>query len=519
MQTRRQNLQLLGAGTAAALLPWPALAQSDRPLVIADPAGDRGLLAPFTHHRNGFAYVYTSYLFDALASQDRDGTIIPALAESWELAQDGLSCDITLRGDAKWHDGQPVTVEDVLFTFAYHSEKAYNFVSLKAIAKAEATGGNSLRLTLTQPDASLITGTFVTMPILPKHIYQAQDTPGHFTDAAAAIGSGPYMLQSYDKAQGRYLLRANPDYYGGTPRFDRLAIVKMGPDAALRGVTSGEVDIIAKLPFPKIKPAREAGLTVLTDPGKHPIRLVFNHKALFAGVSLRHGLAHAVDRQALVDVAYRGIGAVVAETGYFQKGSVWRAEQDDPDYAFDPTRAAELLTAGGWTRGDDGRWMAGDAPLSLRLIAEKNMKGLGTALAEQLEGFGIGIELRLLERAAIVEQAKKKDYDLALFTASSMGDPTGAARRVFGKVWRGDGYSPSAEMKAAMQAQAAALTVEDRMGHLHRFQALYAAELPSYMLVDPVWVTVHSDRLTPAYLPDGIALGVPLALHKSMLLQ
>ncbi len=507
------------ASASLATASVQAAAEDTKPLVIVDSVGDRGMLAPFVHHRNGFAYVYTSYLFDALASQDKDGKIVPALANAWTISDDGLVCDITLNKNARWHDGEPVTSEDVVFSFTYHAEKAYHFLSLRTIAKVEAIAADKVRVTLKRPDAALEGSALISMPILPKHIYKDQPTPARFTDAKAAIGSGPYKLVKYDKAQGRYLLESNKDYCCGKPKFDQIVIAKMGPEAAIQAMKTGQVDIIGKLPYSKLPAAKKAGLNVLTNPGKHPIRLVFNHGGLFGDKSLRHGLAYAIDRQALVDVAYPKGAAVVAETGYFQKGTPWFSEQSDPGYAFDAEKAAGLLTKGGWTKDARGKWSLNGEPLKLRLIAEKRTKGLATALAEQLEAFGIGMEVRLLQRAAIVERAKKKQYDLALFTASSLGDPSGATRRVFGKVWRSDGYTPGEPMKMAMKAQASAVTKEERMKHLSKFQTLYAEELPSYILVDTLWTTVHSDRVTPFYMPNGIALGVPLALHKSILLQ
>ncbi|MBB4303189.1 peptide/nickel transport system substrate-binding protein [Rhodobium orientis] len=487
--------------------------------MIADASSDRGMPAPYVHHKNGPGYIYTSYVFDTLIDHGANGDLTPGLAESWTLSDDGLVADLTLNDKARWHDGTPVTAEDVAFTFAYMTDHPYVLTSVAMVDTVEAISKDHARITLKRPYAGLQSGPLLSLPILPKHIYQDQPAPERFVDRKAATGSGPYKLVSYDKAQGRYLFERNDGYYRGTPKFRQVAIVKMAPDAALQAMAAGEVDVIGSLPWTKVEAAKKAGLNVLSARSNHPVRLVFNHQGMFREKDLRHALAFAIDRQALIDVVYQD-GAVVAETGYFQMGSPWRRETADPDYAHDADKAAALFRQNGWERGDDGRWHRDGSPVVLRLIADKSFNNLATALADQLEAFGISVDLRILERAAQQEHVRTGDFDLALFTASTMGDPNGVARRVTSPMfWRGDRFQDSEAMKAAIRAQAGALDHAERLDQLHRFQALYAEELPAYMLVNPIWTTVHSDKVTPRYLGDGVAFGIPSALHKSMFLR
>ncbi len=496
------------------LFPPAALPKNDpQTLVMADGKGDRGMLAPYTHHKNGFGYLYTSYMFDTLLGQDPKGNPAPNLAKSWELSDDGLMCELILSKNAQWHDGRPVTIDDVTFTFAYMTKHPYAYVSLDAVKKVEAIGSDKIRITLKYPDASLLSAKLIAMPILPKHIYEKQPIPARFLSPKAAIGSGPYKLVSYDKAVGRYTFAKNPNYSFGQAKFDNLAIVRMGADAAIQAAKTGQVDVIARLPYDRIDAARESGLNVTTASSNLPARLAFNHHKRLKDKQLRHALAYAIDRKAILDIVFRG-GGLVAETGYFQKDSPWHGEQGDPAYSFNPAKAAKLLTDFGWKRNTDGTWLENGQPVKFSLIAGKEYKKLAQVVSGQLGTFGIATDLRILGRSVLSSRIKENDYDLALLSISTIGDPVNIARRVMGGSWKGDRFRSNAEMKSVIKAQQKANDPKEREKLLHRFQALYAEELPSYMLVNPYWAIAYNNKVAPYFVPNGVAFGIPLAVHK-----
>lgn len=518
MLNRRTLLATMLASTALAVRPNPAALAQDggERLVITDARGDYGLLAPYTHATNGPGYLYTSYVFDTLLDQDVEGTIVPGLAKSWQVSTDHRTYDLVLDPSARWHDGTAVTAADAAFTFSCMQAHPHPFVSLETVETAEAVADDRIRITLARPDSSFLTNVLATMMVLPRHIYESQPEPARFGDAAAATGSGPYRLARYDKAQGRYVLERNPDYHRGTPRFAQVAIVRMTPEAAIQAMRAGEADIISDLPYELVPQARAAGITVLTVASNHPERLVFNHRGLFASRALRHGLAHSIDRKALAEIAYPD-AAFPASVGYFQPGSPWHSGAEVADYAYDRQRADALFESAGWSRDTDGRWTVDGRPLELRLITDGRYRRSATVLAEQIEASGLSVDLRLLEVAALQQQAQAEDFDLMLRATSTIGDPGAILSRVLGKSWTSDRFpDEDGRMRALIEAQAAAMDHGQRLEFLHRFEALYAEELPSLMLVNALWATAHNDRVTPAFLPDGIASGIPMALHKSM---
>ncbi|WP_316858657.1 ABC transporter substrate-binding protein [uncultured Cohaesibacter sp.] len=503
------GLGLLSLGVAS-----PVLA-SDR-LVIAEAKGDRGLPAPYAHQKAGPAYIYTSYIFDTLLGQDKTGAPAPALASSWTVSDDGLSYDLMLNPKAQWHDGKPVTAEDVAFTFSYMKEHPYNFVSVANVEKIESLAADHVRLTLKERDAGMITSKLISLPILPRHIYEKVAIPERFTGKQATIGSGPYKLVSYDKAQGRYLYERNETYYLGQPKYKQLAAIRMTPSTAIEAIANGQVDLYNSFPMEQLGAARKAGLSVMTYLSNHPVKLLFNHQGKFKQTEMRQALAYAIDRQRLVDVAYPGKGEV-AETGFFQRESPWHKDQDDPDYKYDKEKASQLFMEQGWIF-DDGVWSQNGDPVVLQLVTNKSFKKLATVLAEQLTDFGIKTETRVMEDAAMHAAFRDGAFDIALETASTMGDPDSVIFRIFSKSPKSDKYFVNGRMKKLLIDQAAASSVGERAAMMHEFQALYARELPAYMLVNPLWAVVHSANVEPLYMKTGISFGIPMAIPKRILM-
>ncbi|MGH0002162.1 ABC transporter substrate-binding protein [Pseudovibrio ascidiaceicola] len=507
------------AAVAALLLTIAAgIAGPKNQLVITDARGDRGMLAPYVHGRNGIGYLYTTYVFDSLLGQSKDGELVPALARRWTVSKDGLTCDVYLDLRASWHDGQQVTAADAAFTFSYMKEHPYVFVSVDNVREAEVVSPDHLKLSLKKPDAGLLNGLLLSMPVLPKHVYQDVAEPQRFAAPEAVIGSGPYRLVEYSKAQGRYLLEGNADYFLGKPKFKHIAIVKMSTDAALRAAQAGDIDVISYLPPDRLEQAEEIGLNVAKAFSHHSVRLGFNHSGRFKDKSLRHAIAYAIDRPAIIKTVFQET-ADVADTGFFQEESVWHSKEQHPAYAFDLQRASDLLISNGWTREEDGVWYRDGEQVALRLLASRRESKTAKVIAEQLETFGIELDVRILERAALQDSLTEGNYDLALYASGTLGDPNGIMRRVFGSKWASDDYSGE-ELRSLAIAQSVATTLKERQEILGEFQNVYSEELPAYAIANPYMVTAYNDKLSSLkFMPGGVAIGVPSALHKSYLVD
>jgi len=516
----------LGAARRAArlclvLIATPLLAQADTNtptrLVISNSNTDWGLATPYLQARGGMGYMLTHYVFDNLAGQDRSGALAPELASGWEVADDGLSIDVTLDPDARWHDGRDVTSADVTFTFDYMTQHPHAFVSLDNVAGTEALSPDHLRISLHHPDAGFAASVLVGLPILPHHIYRDQTSPRQFSDPDAMIGSGPYRLSRHERAKGRYVFSAVPDYYGGAQKYDEILIAKLQPEAAIQAAANGQVDVISDLPNRLVEMARSRGLQVKAAPSGHPVKLRFNHGGLFAEMPRRQALAHILDRQALADIAYRG-GASIASLGYLQDNSAWYRPDSVHDYPQDPEQAAALLTRSGWTRDAAGRWLQDGEPITLRLITSDREAALAQVLQDQLDAFGLEVAVRVLERGALRDVALGSDYDLILAGGSTLGDPVTILERVFGHRWNNERYQGDGTLLKLAEAQAQSLDPNKRAALLAAFQQRYSRELPAIQLLNLHRAIAHDPDTQPWFFADGLSVGIPVATHKYMLL-
>ena len=488
-------------------------------LVISNSNTDWGLATPYLQARGGLGYMLTHFVFDNLLGQDKSGALAPELASSWQVSEDGLHVELTLDPQARWHDGTDITSADVAFTFEYMAQHPHPFVSLANVSAIEALSPDDLRITLSAPDAGFVSSVLVGLPILPQHIYRGQDNPRSFSDPRAMIGSGPYRLSSHERAKGRYVFSAVENYYGGTQKYDEVLIAKLQPEAAIEAAAKGQVNVISDLPTRLVDYAKQHDLQVDMSPAGHPIKLRFDHAGLFSSVQRRQALAFILDRQALIDIAYRG-GATLASLGYLQDNSAWFNAETVLQYNHDPDKAAALLMRSGWSRDEaSGRWAENGSPVTLRLITSGREEALAQVIKDQLDAFGLDVAIRVLERGALRKMKPGEDYDLILAGGSTLGDPVTILERVFGTRWNNEQYQGDGTLRQLAEAQARALDPDRRAALLAKFQHLYSRELPAIMLLNVPRTIAHDAGSKPWFFDDGLTLGIPVATHKYMLLE
>lgn len=491
-------------------------------LVIADAQGDWGLLAPFLHQARGPGYVYSSFVFDTLVWKEADGTLAPALATRWQALPGGRCHRFTLAAGARWHDGKPVTPQDVAFSFDYLRRHHYRFVDLQVIDRVTATptakdNAGAVEVCTREPYAPFMANIAAALPVLPAHVYGPVEAPEQFHALAAATGSGPYRLAEYNRAQGFYRLERHAAYHAHVPRYAQVFVVKMNPQLALAAMRRGEVDA-ASIPALMADAFRTAGFSVLSQPSNHPYRLLFNHAGRFADARLRQGLAHALDRQWLADVAYHG-QATVAQTGYRQ-GLPAQSTARLASYPHDPQRAATLLQAGGWTRGADGAWRQGGTPVKLDMLGDPASEVLAKAVAAQLETLGLTVRLRLEQDARLQQRLKARDFDLALLSSSHEGDPDRFRLAVTGLQQRADDYHANPRLLALLEQQKGMQDPAQREAVLAEAESLYSRDLPAYLLVNPHnFVAYDPRKVAPAFTRQGVAMGIPLPWNKAALFR
>jgi len=285
------------------------------------------------------------------------GTLVAGeLVESWEVSEDGKEWVFHLREDVQWHDGQPFTADDVLFTFQtiqdvdVASPFRERFMEGEDPIPFEKVDDYTVKATLKEAVASFATA--ISVPVIPKHILEGQDVnTAEFNQKP--IGTGPFKMVEWRSGES-VEMEANPDFYRGEPYLDRWVMrILPSTDAALVALQTGEIDFgeISGKDVPKF--LNNPDFTIVTRDRDLCDVLLFNSgKPIFQDARVKQAMMYALDRQALLDTALLGYGTL-ADSPFNQPVFVYQ-EGDLPQYAFDPEKARELLKEAGWedTDGD-----------------------------------------------------------------------------------------------------------------------------------------------------------------------
>lgn len=371
--------------------------------------------------------VVCGLLFSALAGVDGEGRVFPDLAVGWAAGRGGMYWTVRLRPDVFWHDGQPVSVDDVLFSLeAYPRPPGLSW---------QKVDRRSIRFFLTYPDAGF-PYWLATAPILPRHLL-AQD--GGAAGAASAfarrpVGTGPFRLEAWvEDAGGGQEIRLLPHerYHRGRPRLDGLVLrIYPTPDRASRALLRGDVDLGPLLPA-HVARCRDRGWQVLETHQPYYIALAFNCRRVPADV--RRAIALALDRHALVNHLGRLAGAggagtmgqggatdggggppLIREVAFVLPLISWAYPAEVPWEGYDPVRARQLL---------GGRK---EVPaLGLAVPADDPLRtGAARAVVSYLEAVGLSVTPFEDDRTAFVCRFEGPlSYDLALIPQPFPANP------------------------------------------------------------------------------------------------
>jgi peptide/nickel transport system substrate-binding protein len=495
---------------------------------VADSKGDWGYPNPFHHYPRGPGYVRMSWVFDTLIWKDQAGDL-PALAVSWSYDPAVKAFTFNLHPKARWHDGQPVTADDVVFTIGYFKKFPYPWVTVADIGRVEATGAHQVVIYLAKPYAPFLSDIGGTMPILPRHIWESVENPRAYNDPSAFIGSGPYRFINFNKAQGTYLYEAFEDYYQGRPRADRLIYVRAGQPIV--SLSTRQVDL-SNIQPDMAKPLKERGLVVISDECGWNKKLMINHrKPPFNDKRFRHALAFAIDQQEIIDKSHRGFG-IPASYGLLSIDHDMY-NPDTPAYPFDPPKARALIEAMGYRKGADGFYQKDGSPLAVELLASAiTVAGQsvadrdGEVIKKQLEQVGIRVDLVNLEQATTDSKVRNWDFDLAI---SGHGGVGGDARILSEMIssYFGAGsvnsarYDASPELNRLIDEQMQEMDQNKRTQIVHRIQAVYADELPAISLYYPDSMAAYNpDKgIEWFFTKGGISKGIPISQNKMSLIR
>ena len=502
--------------------PAPETTTTTAPPPAAEPVtvraavtGDEGTLTPYTYISGFPGWNIMMLQYDSLMQLDSAGVPQPWLASSVTVSDDLTEWSVTLVEGVTFHDGEPLTSDDVSFSVDYYvtNPEASRFArDFSGVEDVVVHDDYNVTFVLSGPSAGFDVGALADAPIIPRHIWESVELPSeHQFEGGTNIGSGPYKLVEYVESQS-YRFEANPDFFRGAPAVDELVVIVFADDAgAQAAIRTGEVDVI----FERIPP-EQIDLLDAQDPldialGPEFSTQMINYDASkrpFDDVAVRQAINLAMDRQDIVDTVYLG-AATVGSPGWIHPGHSSYNPAIVPVY--DVAAANALLDGAGYadTDGDgvrefDGQPMSFEiitnSPDSLRLrIAELTM--------EMLAAIGIETEVVPVD-TGVWEQAvwpgfdvnNGRNYEIAMWgwSAPVQADTLRLPWLVHSSLDSGflnlTGYA-NAEMDTLSEALSVEPDAAERNAILGRMQEIIAEDLPFVLLLYPDGAYVYDSSV------------------------
>ena len=338
-------------------------------------------------------HVHEPLIQSTLTVTNPDLTIGYDLATDYLVSEDGLTWTVTIRDDVSFTDGEPLTAEDVAFT--YNTVKDASSVSdFTMLDYAEAADDRTVVFHMNRP-FSIWPYTMAVTGIVPEHAYDSA------TYGASPVGSGRYVLKQWDRGQ-QVILEANPDYYGGEPLMKKVTILFMEEDAAFLAAQAGQVDLaytsatysdqqIEGYALASYATVDNRGFNLPAVPEQTDAQGRTVGNDLTADVRVRRAINMGIDRQEMIDHVLNGYGSPAYSVC---DQMPWYSEASEVEY--DPEGAAALLDEAGWKTGDGGVREKDGVKAELNLLysaGDSVRQALAADFADQLGDLGISCTL------------------------------------------------------------------------------------------------------------------------------
>ncbi|RIK41351.1 MAG: hypothetical protein DCC55_12125 [Chloroflexi bacterium] len=471
--------------------------------------------SPFGFNR-GPGYMRASLVFDTLVWRDASGETIPWLATDWRLADDGITWTFTLREGVQWQDGEPFTADDVVFSIEYYLDNpgtAWFMSQVDQIASATKVSDTQVALTLKQPFAPFIQTTAESLLIFPQHIWENVDDPKTYTKPDAFIGTGAYRMIEYSEAEGTYLFEANPDFFLGEPYVQRIEFVPTSDNfLALINGDIAAFDKFGGVTDEMLEPFQSDPFEVRTAPGEWGMFLFFNleQDTPLQDVRVRQALAHAVDRQAMLERILYGFGDV-GSMGFLPPANPFY-NPDLIDYVYDPAQAQALLAEAGYNGTPIKLFYAAGDTETARVIE---------IITNGLEAIGLEIERVSLDQTSLDAAAVEGSYEIGVFGFGGLGGDPDQLRRSFASQSQTRGFSRALgynnpDFDALAGAQLSLTDPTARRDAIFEMQSILAEDLPVLPLYYTARVVVFNADVFDNwyYTPGGWGGGIPMPYNK-----
>lgn len=361
-------------------------------------------------------------IYEGLVKPDRDGNLIPAVAESYTMSDDGMSYTFLLREGVKFHDGKPVTAEDVIYSvkrcaglLEVSDPEVLTVSALSCISdvvKEEAEDGSvKIQILLNTPNTEL--PAYLTCAIIPEN---AEDLSKH------PIGTGPFQYVSYTPMQS-FIMKKNENYYlEGVPYLDEVTFkISANTDSAFLELVAGGIDIF---PYLTSEQANQLPNTIRVEKGTmNLVQGLFlnNKRAPFDNKLVRQALFYAVDAQQILEMVGGNGGSVIRTNMFSGFGKYYNTELNGT-YTYQPEKARQLLTEAGYPNGIE---FTIQVPSNYQYHVDT-----AQVVVEQLKQAGITAKIQLIEWSTWLSNVyKARDYEATIVGLDAQLAPSDLMKR------------------------------------------------------------------------------------------
>ncbi len=358
-------------------------------------------------HKDLYAVRVSDQLFDKLVMLNHQGEFKPSLATSWTVHDDGMRWRFQLRNDVVFHDGEPMTADDVVFSLNRVLDPEFESPhkgDLGFVREVRAEETHQVSIELEEPNGALLSA-LLNVHVVPEHAAdRLNEQP---------VGSGPFVFEER-QADERIVLKAFNDYWAGAPMFSEL-VFRPIPETSTRLVEleTGRIHIADGIPGEEMERLTDLdGVEVASTVGSNYSVLAFNNeRSPFDDPRVRRAVGKAIDAQRLVELVYPG--TAVAAEGPIPPTS-WAYDDSFEGLGFDLGAARRLM---------DEADVDQDLSVELMISEDERMERGGVLLKSMLEEIGMDIDLTALEWGTFMERMLGRDYDMLRVAWSTDPDP------------------------------------------------------------------------------------------------
>ena len=434
-------------------------------------------------------------IFNGLVRLDEEQVAVPALAEDWDISEDGLTYTFYLREGVTFHDGSEFTSADVKYTFDEILNEENNAPYRNryvAITDISCPDDQTVVFTLDSANSALM--AYMDLGIIPEG---AMDDAASF--GTAPVGTGPYAVDSYT-LNSETVLKANEDYWEGDPATETINVYVINDNSTrLASLESGDVDFVCSpLTASDLELVENNDELVMNDvPGLGFTYMGFNvTDPVIGDLAVRQAIAYMTDKQNISDVIYSGMDTP-GKTPVLS--SSWAYDESLTDYEYDTAKAEAVLDEAGWVDSDgDGIRDKDGTPLAFTVSTHSDDTSrfqVAEYIQNQLNGIGMDVDVEVTEWASFSEALTQRSLQVWIAGWLNQLDPDRMYDMFYSDGASNYGNFSDPEIDAALNAGRATADEAARAEQYQYIAQTVTDNVWYNVLVEQAYISIHDKDL------------------------